>query len=195
MAIEPHADLDVLGRDHEGIGVVAPDGSRSLTDTPGRLHPAGPLSSCHRIGSHFPVGLPHTLEHRRTEIKHPRLRTFPRCSPPRKHAVGLRTPIHTAHTHARTAHVRLPDSRPNRACQVIRLDHTSWMWIPGTTPTRNTRHAPLGVRMGGHGRANVCDSNNLGPWLVCFGLGISRICYCAVCHRPAWFSTGVPGHI
>jgi hypothetical protein len=33
---------DALGRDHQGVSVVAPDGSRSLTDTPNRLDPVGP---------------------------------------------------------------------------------------------------------------------------------------------------------
>lgn len=133
------------------------------------LRPALPVPP---FGSHFPTGLPHTLGHRRPEIKHPRLRTFPRCSPPRKHAVGLRTPIHMAHTHARTAPVRLPDSRSGRPCQVTLLDHTGWMWIPGTTPFRNAHHADRGGSMGGHGRVFIYDSNNGEPWQVCFGLGI-----------------------
>ena len=101
-----------------------------------------------------------------------RLRAFPRCSPRRKHAVGLRMRIHMAHTCARTAPVRLPDSRLGRPCQVTPISTTSWMWIPGTTSFRNARHADRGGSMGGHGRAFIYDSNNREPWQVCFGLGI-----------------------
>lgn len=99
-------------------------------------------------------------------------RTFPRCSPPRKHTAVRTWRIHAAHTCARTAPVRLPDSRPGRPCQVTPISTTSWMWIPGTTSFRNAHHADRGGSMGGHGRAFIYDSNNREPWQVCFGLGI-----------------------